>query len=105
MRFLFSFCSKIGEFWLQKYMRSYDMECVAMRKRGNQFLSLEVPGLAERRPSLVQGDFILAKLASEYGNDASCKYQVCVKLGMVLYLLSMVMVRSFSLYDSNSSYK
>ncbi|XP_062169897.1 probable RNA helicase SDE3 isoform X2 [Alnus glutinosa] len=63
------------EMQLEKDMRSYDMECVAMRKRGNQFLSLEVPGLAERRPSLVQGDFIVAKLASEYGNDATCKYQ------------------------------
>lgn len=78
MRFLFSFCAKIGEFWLQKDMRSHDMECVPMRKRGNRYLSLEVPGLAEKRPSLVQGDFILAKLACENGNDTAGKYQVCV---------------------------
>lgn len=78
MRLLLSFFAKIGEFWLQKDMRSHDMESVAMRRRGNQFLSLEVPGLAEKRPSLVQGDFILAKLASECGNDMTRKYQVCV---------------------------
>jgi hypothetical protein len=47
------------------------MERVTMRKRGTQFLSLEVPGLAERRPSLVQGDFIFARLASEDENETT----------------------------------
>ena len=41
------------------------MENVSFRRRGSQFLSLEVLGLAERRPSLVYGDSIFAKLASE----------------------------------------
>ena len=53
------------------------MECINMRKRGNQFLSMEVPGLAERRPSLVHGDYIFAKVASENANDGSRIYQVC----------------------------
>lgn len=53
-------------------MRSYDMEGVSMKRRGRN-LSLEVPGLAERRPSLVQGDFIFARHA---GSDAR-PYQVC----------------------------
>ena len=52
------------------------MECVSFRRKGNQFLSLEVPGLAERRPSLVLGDAIFAKLASDYGTT-SPPYQVC----------------------------
>lgn len=46
-------------------MSTYDMEWITMRRRGNNFLSLEVPGLAERRPSLVHGDSIFARLASE----------------------------------------
>lgn len=52
------------------------MECVSFRRKGNQFLSLEVPGLAERRPSLVLGDAIFAKLASDCGTT-SPPYQVC----------------------------
>lgn len=52
------------------------MEAVALTSRGNQFLSLEVPGLAEKRPSLVCGDFIFVKLATD---DAAKNkaYQVC----------------------------
>ena len=52
------------------------MECITMRKRPSQFLSMEVPGLAERRPSLVHGDFIFAKLASEHDKNATPVYQV-----------------------------
>ncbi|KAG6732868.1 hypothetical protein I3843_01G191100 [Carya illinoinensis] len=63
------------EIQLEEDMRSYDMECVTLRKRGKQFLSLVVPGLAERRPSLVQGDHIFVKLSSEYGNDTTSTYQ------------------------------
>lgn len=55
-------------------MRSYDMEGVPLRKRGQQYLSLEVPGLAERRPSLVQGDYVFAKL--EYEDERSLPYKV-----------------------------
>lgn len=56
-------------------MSMYDMEHVTLRKRGSQFLSLEVPGLAEKRPSLVHGDFIFAKLA--YEDEETPPYQVC----------------------------
>ncbi|CAN1807996.1 Probable RNA helicase SDE3 [Linum perenne] len=48
------------EIQLEEDMRAYDMECVVMKKRGI-FLSLVVPGLAERRPSLVHGDYIFVK--------------------------------------------
>lgn len=52
------------EIKMEEDMRDYDMELVKMRSIGSQLLSLEVLGLAERRPSLVCGDFVLAKLAS-----------------------------------------
>lgn len=77
------------------------MECVTLRKRGKQFLSLVVPGLAERRPSLVQGDHIFVKLSSEYGNDTTSTYQVCLYSLVMLYFFVMIMVISFSLYGSN----
>ena len=57
-------------------MRSHDMECVNMKRRGNNFLSLEVPGLAERRPSLVYGDFILAQPATDEQDNETRPYQV-----------------------------
>lgn len=52
------------------------MENVSFRRRGSQFLSLEVLGLAERRPSLVYGDSIFAKLASECCDEKSPPFQV-----------------------------
>lgn len=52
------------------------MESVNMKSKGSHFLTLEVPGLAEKRPSLVYGDFIFAKLASGDANDTSPPYQV-----------------------------
>lgn len=52
-------------------MRSYDMEGVLMKRRGRN-LSLKVPGLVEKRPSLVQGDYIFARHA---GSDTQ-PYQV-----------------------------
>lgn len=55
------------------------MENVTMRRKGTQYLTLEVPGLAERRPSLVHGDFIFVKLASDEAAN-STPYQVCTKL-------------------------
>lgn len=58
-------------------MRSYDMENVSMKSR-RQMLALEVPGLAEKRPSLVSGDFIFVRLAT--ADEAWKPYQVCPKL-------------------------
>lgn len=56
------------------------MECVSMRKRGTHFLTLQVPGLAERRPSLVHGDHIYVQLVADDANDTSFSYQVCAQL-------------------------
>lgn len=63
------------EIHLEEDMRSHDMECVAMKRRGHQFLSLEVPGLAERRPSLVVGDYIFAHVATDELNNNTKPYQ------------------------------
>ncbi|BAF10951.1 probable RNA helicase SDE3 [Oryza sativa Japonica Group] len=63
----FSTLLVMEEINLEEEMRSYDMERILMRRRGLEFLSLEVPGLAEKRPSLVHGDFIFVRHA---GSDA-----------------------------------
>lgn len=57
------------ELKLEDDMRSFGMENVTMRRKGTQYLTLNVPGLAERRPSLVHGDSIFVKLASD---EAGC---------------------------------
>uniref|UniRef100_A0ACD5TUW5 Uncharacterized protein n=2 Tax=Avena sativa TaxID=4498 RepID=A0ACD5TUW5_AVESA len=57
----FSTLLVMEEINLEEEMRSYDMERVSMRRRGNDFLSLEVLGLAEKRPSLVHGDYIVVR--------------------------------------------
>ncbi|KAL3507870.1 hypothetical protein ACH5RR_033252 [Cinchona calisaya] len=51
----------LEEIKMEEDMRDYDMERITMKSKGFQFLSLNVPGLAERRPSLVYGDCVLAK--------------------------------------------
>ncbi|KAL1214347.1 putative RNA helicase SDE3 [Cardamine amara subsp. amara] len=56
------------EVQLEEDMRAYDMENVSMKRRG-LCLSLEVPGLAERRPSIVHGDFIFVRHAYDDGTD------------------------------------
>ncbi|XP_047983533.1 probable RNA helicase SDE3 isoform X1 [Salvia hispanica] len=62
------------EIKLEEDMQSYYMEDVTMKSKRGQMLSLEVPGLAEKRPSLVSGDFIFAELASD-GETSSPRYQ------------------------------
>lgn len=58
------------------------MECVSMKRRKrNDLLSLEVPGLAEKRPSLVIGDSIFVKLASE-DETSNTPHQVRPKMHM-----------------------
>ncbi|XP_007030666.2 PREDICTED: probable RNA helicase SDE3 [Theobroma cacao] len=69
----FSTLLVMEELHLEEEMRSHSMECVMMRRKGPQFVALEVPGLAERRPSLVHGDYVFAKTAS--GNSDHSVYQ------------------------------
>lgn len=63
------------ELHLEEEMRCYDMESVRLRRKGPQYLALEVPGLAEKRPSLVYGDFVLAKLSSQSSGTKTGSYQ------------------------------
>ena len=46
------------EIQMEIEMREFDLKCVLLRKRG-EFLSLDVPGLAEGRPSLLLGDRVV----------------------------------------------
>ncbi|XP_071725459.1 probable RNA helicase SDE3 [Rutidosis leptorrhynchoides] len=48
------------EIKMEEGMRIYDMQNVAFKKKYRD-LALEVPGLAENRPSLIVGDYIIAK--------------------------------------------
>ncbi|KAG8370233.1 hypothetical protein BUALT_Bualt14G0095700 [Buddleja alternifolia] len=63
-------------YFFQEDMRAYDMEHVSMRNKRNQYMSLEVPGLAEKRPSLVNGDFIFVKLATEDETETAYKVYI-----------------------------
>ncbi|KAK4426727.1 putative RNA helicase SDE3 [Sesamum alatum] len=47
------------EIKLEEYMRAYNMECVTMKSKRNQFLFLEVPGLAEKSLPLLMGTIYL----------------------------------------------
>ncbi|KAE8657845.1 putative RNA helicase SDE3 [Hibiscus syriacus] len=53
--------------------RTCNMENINLKKKG-KYLSLQVPGLAEKRPSLVHGDHIFVKIACEDVNEAARVY-------------------------------
>ncbi|KAK4766707.1 hypothetical protein SAY87_008349 [Trapa incisa] len=57
----------LEELHLEKEMEKHSMTSVELRRKGSRFLALDVPGLAEKRPSLVQGDFIFAKVVGGDG--------------------------------------
>ncbi|KAJ7978064.1 P-loop containing nucleoside triphosphate hydrolases superfamily protein [Quillaja saponaria] len=62
------------ELHLEKEMRCYNMEGISLRRKGPQLLALEVLGLAEKRPSLVHGDRVFAKVISGSAfEDTSCE--------------------------------
>lgn len=63
-------------FSLQNEMLGYSMEEVTMKRKGNHYLSLMVPGLAEKRPSLVSGDFIFVKHSDKIVQANYYPYQV-----------------------------
>ncbi|XP_072980559.1 probable RNA helicase SDE3 isoform X1 [Typha angustifolia] len=71
----FSTLVVMEEIHLEEAMRAHDMVCVTMKRRGNQFLSLEIPDLAERRPSIIYGDYILAQLATDDPDSDIRPYQ------------------------------
>lgn len=73
----------------------HDMVRVTMKRRGNYFLSLEVPGLAEKRPSLVYGDYVFAQLATDDADDRH-SYQVYLLTSMLV----MLQTKSFMLLNT-----
>ncbi|XP_021891275.1 probable RNA helicase SDE3 isoform X2 [Carica papaya] len=62
------------ELELEREMRNYTMNSVTMKKKGTWLLALEIPGLAEKRPSLLPGDHVFVKHASKYF-DTNYVYQ------------------------------
>ncbi|KAM7272273.1 hypothetical protein ACFE04_026936 [Oxalis oulophora] len=67
----FSTLLVMEELQLEEDMRCHNMEGVAMKRKGTKNLALEVPGLAEKRPSLVHGDHVFIKLASGNGGPGT----------------------------------
>ncbi|XP_071932272.1 probable RNA helicase SDE3 isoform X2 [Coffea arabica] len=63
------------ELHLEKEMRNYDMRTVELRRRKGNLMAIEVPGLAERRPSLVHGDFVFVGPAYQQRNGLNFQYQ------------------------------
>ena len=68
----------VEEAFLLHRMRQYEMSNVILRDAG-QFLSLDVPGLAEKRPSLMLGDTAVvqpkARLLGDYRSNRKEKYE------------------------------
>ncbi len=58
----------LEELSLEESIRRYDMGQVSFDKRG-LYLALEVPGLSEKRPSLVLGDSVLARRDFTFGYE------------------------------------
>ena len=52
------------------------MRTVELRRRKGNLMAIEVPGLAERRPSLVHGDFVFVGPAYQQRNGLNFQYQV-----------------------------
>lgn len=95
------------ELGLEENMRAHDMERVPMRKKAYQYLTLQVPGLAEKRPSLVHGDYIFARLASDPHSISYQGYihrveadEVFLKFKRELHLIH----RDGDLYNINFTY-
>ncbi|XP_072026014.1 RNA helicase Mov10l1-like [Amphiura filiformis] len=79
----------LEEVQMQIDMRQFDLEKVSMKPRLGEYLSLEVPGLAEGRPSVMVGDKIILSLPNANKYDA--KYE-----GIVHEVLSDVVLLKFN---------
>nr|XP_054752210.1 RNA helicase Mov10l1-like [Lytechinus pictus]XP_054752211.1 RNA helicase Mov10l1-like [Lytechinus pictus] len=69
---IFSALLHIEELKMEVDMREFDLERASMRPRG-EFLSLEVPGLAEGRPSVLVGDKVI--LTEPYASPNAPRFE------------------------------
>ena len=67
------------EFQMELDIRNYDMEKVKMVASG-KYLKLDVPGLAENRPSVLKGDKIYAQLYLRNGDVEPTEYEGIVHM-------------------------
>jgi hypothetical protein len=69
-------------------MQKYDLERVCFRIAGpdKEFLALEVPGLAERRPSLLRGDRVIASSVVPQGSAGGCNIVCCFFILSLKYI-------------------
>ncbi|XP_022790587.1 putative helicase mov-10-B.1 [Stylophora pistillata] len=93
----------VEEYQMQKDIRNYDMKGVVFKQeRGDRrFLILEVPGLAENRPSVLRGDQIFAyepgKLHQRYKGIVHKVQKLDVKLGFDLKNIPYVNGKKFDI--------
>ena len=67
---MFTALLKIEEAYTMLTMRQYDMDCICFRKEDG-YLVLDIPGLAEGRPSLMPGDIAVCYQAGISANTAN----------------------------------
>lgn len=90
-------------------MQNYDLErvCFRIAGPGGEFLALEVPGLAERRPSLLLGDRVIASSPVAQDNTGKCNMTgVCTFSSIMYYIMQKMLNRFISsskLLDANFS--
>lgn len=69
----------LEELQMEHDIRHYDLESVPMtwesEDRSSGLLTLEVPGVAESRPSVLRGDHLFASLSSEMHHEESVTYK------------------------------
>jgi len=70
----FSTLLHIEEIQQEQEMRKFDLRNAILRRHG-EYLSLEVPGLAEGRPSLLNGDTVIASYSHEDSSSSSTKFE------------------------------
>ncbi|KAG8517695.1 LOW QUALITY PROTEIN: Helicase MOV-10 [Galemys pyrenaicus] len=69
----------LEELQMEHDIRQYDLEAVTMTQdtndRNPSLLTLEVPGVAESRPSVLRGDHLFARLTSEMHQENAVTYK------------------------------
>ncbi|XP_037357184.1 helicase MOV-10 isoform X1 [Talpa occidentalis] len=92
----------LEELQMEHDIRQYDLESVLMTQdptdRNSNLLTLQVPGVAESRPSVLRGDHLFARLTSEIHQENSITYKGFVhrvELDRVKLSFSMSLLNRF----------